>query len=225
MQLLIQPDVTWPTVSSLTYGQKINDVILTGGSRRNPNDNGMAVAGNFVWQTPDSVPVAGTASYTMSFIPSNSTLYTTITENLSVYTAKATPVVTLNAVATDTYGKTLANRPLTYNTANNVVSHRSSVATLPVAGTIAWNNVAIIPTVANNEYKATFTPTDIANYNTVVIDVNVPTTKATPIVAATVAPYSYGQALPINTPTLTSAVNPVNNTLGLAGGQLIWEFN
>ena len=77
----------------------------------------------------------------LQFIPSNSTQYTTITNNnVSVYTAKATPVVTLNAVATDTYGKTLANRPLTYNTANNVVSHRSSVETLPVAGTITWNN-------------------------------------------------------------------------------------
>ena len=216
------PVVSWPAVSHLTYGQEINDVILTGGSAVNPNDNRMAVAGNFVWQTPNAVPVVGTASYTLSFIPTDITMLT-VSTSIQITTIKATPQVTLNPVATDTYGKTLANRPLSYNTANNVISHRASVETLPVAGTIAWNNNAIIPTVANNEYKATFTPTDIANYNTVLIDVNVPTTKATPIVAATVAQYSYGQALPINTPTLTSAVNPVNNTLVLAGGQIVWN--
>jgi hypothetical protein len=216
------PVVSWPAVSHLTYGQEINDVILTGGSAVNPNDNRMAVAGNFVWQTPNAVPVVGTASYTLSFIPTDITMLT-VSTSIQITTIKATPQVTLNPVATDTYGKTLANRPLSYNTANNVISHRASVETLPVAGTIAWNNNAIIPTVANNEYKATFTPTDIANYNTVLLTVNVPTTKATPIVAATVAPYSYGQALPINTPTLTSAVNPVNNTLVLAGGQIVWN--
>ena len=216
------PVVSWPAVSSLTYGQEINDVILTGGSAVNPNDNRMAVAGNFVWQTPNAVPVAGTASYTLSFIPTDITMLT-VSTTIQITTIKATPQVTLDTVATDTYGKTLANRPLSYNTASNVVSHRASVATLPVAGTIAWNNTAIIPTVANNVYKATFTPTDDVNYNSVVFDVNVPTTKATPIVAATVAPYSYGQALPINTPTLTSAVNPVNNTLVLAGGQIVWN--
>ena len=216
------PVVSWPAVSSLTYGQEINDVILTGGSAVNPNDNRIAVAGNFVWQTPNAVPVVGTASYVLSFIPTDITMLT-VSTSIQITTVKATPQVTLNPVATDTYGKTLANRPLSYNTANNVISHRASVETLAVAGTIAWNNSAVIPTVANNEYKATFTPTDIANYNTVLIDVNVPTTKATPIVAATVAPYSYGQALPINIPTLTSAVNPVNNTLVLAGGQIVWN--
>ena len=216
------PVVTWPTVSNLTYGQIINDVVLIGGSAVNPNDSRISVAGSFVWQTPNALPVAGTASYVLNFIPSDPSMLSTST-TIQITTEKATPVVTLNPVSTDTYGYTLANRPLTYNSAVNVVNHLSSVENISVTGTIAWNNSAIIPTVANNEYKATFTPTDVLNYKTVVIDVNVPTTKATPIVMATVAPYSYGQALPINTPTLTSAINPVNNTLALAGGQIVWN--
>ncbi|MFA6199779.1 MAG: YDG domain-containing protein, partial [Bacteroidales bacterium] len=216
------PIVSWPLPSHLTYGQKLSDVNLMGGSAVNPNNNTISVAGNFVWETPNAQPIAGNALYNLIFVPTDVTMLNDTT-SITINTVKATPVVTLNEVSTDTYGKTLANRPLSYSSVNNIVSHRSSVETIAVAGAIAWNNTSIIPTVANNDYVATFTPSDIANYNTVLINVNVPTTKATPIVSATVAAYSYGQTLPVNTPTLTSAVNPVNNSLVLSGGQLVWN--
>ncbi|MFA6200743.1 MAG: gliding motility-associated C-terminal domain-containing protein, partial [Bacteroidales bacterium] len=217
------PVVTWPSVSSLVYGQTLADADLTNGSAINVYNSALTVPGHFVWSTPIVVPVAGPTQNELQFIPDDATKYTTVSQNRQVYTVKATPVVTLNEVSTDTYGKTLANRPLSYNSASNVISHRTIEETIAVTGSISWNSTSIIPTVANNDYVATFTPSDIANYNTVVFNVNVPTTKATPIVSATVAAYSYGQTLPVNAPTLTSAVNPVNNSLVLSGGQLVWN--
>ncbi|MDD4684167.1 MAG: YDG domain-containing protein [Bacteroidales bacterium] len=219
------PLVTWPSVTSLVYGQTLSDVELTNAVVKNANNEGILVAGKFEWVAPTTVPVAGTTTNVLQFIPDNTNNYNVVVNNnVTIYTAKVSPEVTLNAVATDTYGKTLANRPLTVNSATNVVSHRSSVETLPVAGIITWNNPTAMPTTTNSNYLATFTPTDIANYNAVIIDVNVPTSKATPVVnGAAVAAYTYGQALPANTITTTSIVNPNNSALSLAGGTIVWK--
>ena len=74
-----------------------------------------------------------------------------------------------------------------------------------VVGTIDWNTPSTIPTVNQDTYFATFTPTQTANYNSVVLPVNVITTKATPVMNAYyVNAYSNGQKLNANAINLST---------------------
>ena len=58
------PAITWPAANGLTYGQKLSESTLSGGSTE---------YGSFAWTNPDTVPTAGTSGYSVTFRPSNST--------------------------------------------------------------------------------------------------------------------------------------------------------
>ncbi len=81
----------------LTYGQTVNESVLTGGSTD---------LGTFAWETPSVVPSAGTAQYAMTFTPSDATIqnYEEITDlrrDIKVTVHKAMPNVTLNSQVTN----------------------------------------------------------------------------------------------------------------------------
>lgn len=71
---------TWPTASAITSGQTLSNSALTGGSA--------SVPGTFAWSTSDdastTVPAAGTDSYNVTFTPTDSVDYATVTESVSV---------------------------------------------------------------------------------------------------------------------------------------------
>ncbi len=214
----------WPAVSSLVYGQKIEDANISGGLALNPNNSSTAINGRFVWAAPTTLAVTGTNSYLMNFIPTDATKYLPTSALISIYTEKATPVVTANLIATQPYGHTLAQRGLTLNSAINTVSHISSTESLLVDGLIDWNTPTTTPTVNQDTYIATFTPTLSGDYNSVELYINVITTKVDPVMNPySVSTYNNGQKLNANAITLSPipAYNAINN-LSIAG-DITWN--
>ena len=61
----------WPTASSITYGQTLASSTLTGGAS--------IPAGSFAFTTPTTAPGAGTASQSVTFTPTDTTDYSTVT--------------------------------------------------------------------------------------------------------------------------------------------------
>jgi len=64
------------------------------------------------------------------------------------------------------------------------------------AGTFAWQDGTIVPTVGNSGYNVVFTPTDAANYTTLTQNVTITVNKANPAVTwPASATITYGQTL------------------------------
>ena len=77
------PTVTaWPTASAITYGQTLASSVLTGGTA--------SVAGTFAWTTPTTAPAAGAPSESVTFTPTDTTDYNTVTGTVTVTVSKAT---------------------------------------------------------------------------------------------------------------------------------------
>ncbi|HPS31201.1 MAG TPA: MBG domain-containing protein, partial [bacterium] len=76
----------WPSASNITYGQTLANSTLSSGSA--------TVAGTFTFDAPATGPNAGTASYSMTFTPTDTVNYNTVTGSVSVTTNKASLTVT-----------------------------------------------------------------------------------------------------------------------------------
>jgi hypothetical protein len=81
------PTVTWPAASAITYGQTLTSSSLTGGSA--------SVSGSFAFTTPSTVPAVGISAQSVTFTPSNTTAYTTVTGTVNV-TAVEAPAASLS---------------------------------------------------------------------------------------------------------------------------------
>ena len=88
-QILISetPTITaWPSGSTITYGQTLADSALTGGAA--------SVPGTFAWTTPATAPPAGMASHSVTFTPTDTAAYSSVTDTASVTVNKATLTIT-----------------------------------------------------------------------------------------------------------------------------------
>ena len=77
------PIINWPTGLTATYGQTLSNIPLPG--------NGTGIpAGMFTWTTPnDSVGSAGAQSHNMTFTPTDTADYNTLTQNVNITVNKA----------------------------------------------------------------------------------------------------------------------------------------
>ena len=108
-----------------------------------------------------SVGNVGTNSFKANFTPADTANYNTVSDvNVSVTVGKANPTYTVPTGLTATYGDTLSG------------------VTLPTGW--AWvDSTQSVGNVGTNTFKATFTPTDTTNYNTISdIEVKVTVSKA-----------------------------------------------
>ncbi len=168
---------SWPTASAITYGQTLASSTLTGGTA--------SVGGSFAWTTSTTAPGAGTPSESVTFTPTDTNDYNTVTGSVSLLVNPATPTVTAWPTASAiTFGQTLASSTLSNGTAS-------------VNGTFAWTSSATAPGTGTDSESVTFTPTDATDYNTVKGTVNVTVNQATPSVTAwpTASAITYGQTL------------------------------
>ncbi|HKF46368.1 MAG TPA: FG-GAP-like repeat-containing protein [Terracidiphilus sp.] len=180
----------WPAASSISYGQTLASSTLTGGSA--------SVPGTFVWSVPSIVPHAGVQSRSVTFTPTDSTNYGTVTGYVTITVNKATPTASAWPVASAIpYGETLASSTLTGGTAS-------------VPGTFAWSVPSIVPHIGVQSRSVTFTPTDTTDYNTVSGYVTITVNKATPIISAwpTASTITLGQTLASSTLTGGTASVP-----------------
>lgn len=94
------PDIIYPTASNLTYGQKLLDSALIGGSTQ---------YGTFAWDDENIVPNVANNGYNVIFTPNSNTLknYETIQNtisNVKVKVAKASPTVMLTSKVSNDMG-------------------------------------------------------------------------------------------------------------------------
>jgi len=172
---------TWPTASSITYGQTLASSTLSGGQS--------TPAGSFTFTTPTTAPGTGTASQGVTFTPTDATDYSTLTGTASVTVNKATPSVTTWPTASSiTYGQTLASSTL------------SGGASTP-AGSFAFTTPTTKPNAGTASQSVTFTPTDATDYSTLTGTASVAVNKATSSVTTwpTASAITYGQTLASST--------------------------
>ncbi|MBF4692227.1 fibronectin type III domain-containing protein, partial [Fusibacter ferrireducens] len=173
--------VTWPTSASITYGQRLSDSKLIGGSK----------TGTWAWQDGSIMPTVANSGYDVVFTPNDVDNYdwsgVALTQKINLTVKQATPeTVTWPTSASITYGQRLSDSEL-------IGGSKS--------GTWAWTDSSIMPTVANSGYDVVFTPNDVDNYDwsgvALTQKVNLTVNQATPEVLTwpTSASITYGQHL------------------------------
>jgi hypothetical protein len=147
------------------------------------------VPGAFAFTTPTTAPAIGTASQGVTFTPTDTLNYQTVTTSASVTVSKATPSITTPPSATAiAYGQTLSASTL-----------RGGVASVP--GVFAFTTPTTAPTVGMASQGVTFTPTDTLNYKTATTSASVTVSKTTPLITTppTATDIIYGQSLASST--------------------------
>ena len=80
------PSITWNPPATIQYGAALSDVEL---------DATASVPGNFVYSpTAGTVLQAGSQKLTVTFTPSDTVTYSTVTSNVQLTVTQATPVIT-----------------------------------------------------------------------------------------------------------------------------------
>ncbi len=141
------PGYSVPTGLEAIYGQTLADVTLPDG---------------WAWDDALTTKVGSVGDHTFSatFTPADTTLYSTMTADLTVAVSKATPDCTAPDGLTAIYGQTLAD------------------VTLPDGW--AWDDAPTtsVGNVGDNTFSAAFTPEDTENYSVVTVPLTVSVTKA-----------------------------------------------
>ena len=147
-----------PTLSksALTYGEKLDDITLSGSMKYED----ATVEGTFAWVTPDAKPDA-TAAYMAEWIftPTDHVTYTEVKGKAEISVSKATPVGEPVYTKITAAGKTVTAAALAVN------------PNWP-AGTVKWVDADgkqlddSTEVKVNTAYQWLFTPTDTNNYNT-----------------------------------------------------------
>lgn len=126
--------------------------VWTGGSAVwTVGDNEVTVDGSWSWENPDIVPTVDSEGYVAVFTPTDNVNYKPTTAVVTISLGKATPEITEKPTAAAiTYGQTLAESRLSGGAGN-------------VAGTFAWKDGSVRPTVSDGDatpYEVVFTSTD-----------------------------------------------------------------
>jgi len=172
------PSITaWPSAAAIVYFDELSTSTLSDGASTPP--------GTFAWTNPTTHPSVGIGTYSVTFTPTDTANYNTVTGTVSITVNKRTPVLKWPTAAAITYGAALSASAL-----SGGIGYTD--------GTFEWTNPETIPTVSNSGYSVTFTPTANTNiYDTATRTVSITVSKATPSITAwpTAAAITYGAAL------------------------------
>src|SRR6202011_1283898 len=137
---------------------------------------------------------AGSATLSVTFTPTDTTNYITVTKTVQLTVNKATPVITWGPPAAITYGTALSSTQL-----NATASVGGGFVYTPAAGAIL--------NAGTQTLSVTFTPIDSTNYKPVTQTAQLIVNKATLTVTAADANRIYNTVNPTFTGTVTGAVN------------------
>ena len=182
------PEISWPTASAITCGEKVSDSLLSGGSTQ---------YGTFAWSdtVKDTIPAVGTSSYKVVFTPSADTEknYETISVkekeiSLTVnaksltgaqvavsgsytYTGQA-QIPAADAVTVQLDGKIIPNDQYTISASDNT---NAGQATVTVTGQGDYTGTASGTFTINKATPTPETPTELnAVYGSTLKDVSLP---------------------------------------------------
>jgi hypothetical protein len=180
--------VTWTAPAAITYGT------LLSGTQLDATANG---AGSFVYSpAAGTEPKAGNDTLKVTFTPTLSTDYTTVTASVVLHVNQATSTVTWPAPAAIAYGTPLSGTQLD--------------ATANVAGTFVYSPAAgAVLTAGTHTLSVTFTPTDDTDYTKVTAKVTLvvnPVSTTTTITSNLPNPSAAGQAVTVHF-TVAEATN------------------
>lgn len=161
--------ITAPTTKEITYGDAATLADIDLSDKKAQEDfasTDVTAEGTFAWEKPDTeLTVANSGTYKLKFTPAKTLSFAPISIDVTVTVKKASITPTTPTGLTSTYGKTLAD--VTLPTADN--------------GTWAWSDATTtsVGNAGTNTFKAQFTPTDTANYDTpAAVDVSITVAKA-----------------------------------------------
>src|SRR5207302_2403941 len=167
--------ITWANPPDIVFGTALSATQLNASA---------SVPGTLVY-TPavGVVPAAGTDTLSVTFTPTDTTNYSTVTKTVTLIVTQAAPVITWTNPTNITYGTTLSATQLN--------------ATASVPGTLVYSPAAgIVPAAGSDTLSVTFTPTDATNYSTVTKTVTLTVTQDAPVITwATPASIVYGTTL------------------------------
>ena len=165
------PVVTWATPAAITYGTALSAAQL---------DAGSTVAGTYVY-TPaaGAVPTAGLQTLSVTFTPTDSSDYSTVTATVTLTVNKAAATVTLGGLSQIYTGSPLAATATTVPSGLTVnFTYNGSSAAPAAAG-----NYTVVGTISDTNYQG-------SSSNTLVIS------KAAPVITwVAPATIAYGTAL------------------------------
>lgn len=139
------PVIGWSTPASIVYGTALS------GTQLNASAN---VQGTFTYSpAAGTVPAAGSQTLTVTFTPSDTVHYKTVTGTTTLQVSQAVPILVWAVPAAIAVGTALAAAQL--NATSNVPG---SFTYSPGAGTV--------PAVGTTTLNVVFTPTDSADYTT-----------------------------------------------------------
>ena len=180
------PVITWATPASIVYGTALSLTQLNATA---------SVPGSFAY-TPaaGSIPAAGNDTLSVTFTPTDTVSYSTVTKTVTLTVTQAAPVITWADPASIVYGTALSATQL-----NATASVAGSFAYTPAAGSI--------PAAGTDTLSVTFTPTDTTNYTTATKTVTLTVTQAAPVITwANPASIVYGTALSTTQLNATASV-------------------
>jgi len=203
------PVITWNDPSDIIYGTPLNGIQL---------DATASVPGTFVYAPPaGTILPAGDNYITVTFTPTNGSDYNVVTYTVPIFVDRADPVITWANPVDIVYGTALSAVQL------------DAAANVP--GTFAYypSIGVVLPAGLNQSLSATFTPNDVANYNTVIMAVHINVLRAAPIITwLNPEDIIYGTALgadqlnaTANTPGIFVYTPPAGTTLDAGLNQIL----
>ena len=180
------PTITWGNPAAITYPTALSATQL---------DATTGPAGTFVY-TPAKGTVLGAGTHTLSvtFTPTDTTDYTTVSKSVTLVVEPKKPTITWGDPVAITYGTALGATQLDATT-----GPAGMFVYTPAAGTV-------LP-AGTQTLSVTFTPTDTADYTTATKSVTITVKKAALAVKVANATRTYGAANPTFTSTITGLVN------------------
>jgi hypothetical protein len=195
----LSPLITWASPKAITYGTKLTATQLNASATQ----GGSTIPGVFTYSpAAGSVLGAGSQTISVTFRPTNTSLYATVTTTRTVAVMPAILTVTAKN-ASMTYGASLPSFTYAVTGFVNSDALASAVAGSPAVSTAATSQS---PTGTYTITTATGNLT-AANYNFSLKNGTLTINKATLIAAATNISIVYGNAIPPLNYTLTGFVN------------------
>jgi len=114
----------WPTASPITYGQALSNSVFSGGSA-NPT-------GNFTWTVPTNRPNAGTNSASVTFTPTATNNYASVSTNISLLVSRDNQNILFGSLSNRFVGEPAFNLTATASSGLTVTytSSNTNVATV-----------------------------------------------------------------------------------------------
>src|SRR5439155_9965465 len=180
------PVITWAPPAAITYGTALSSTQLNATA---------SVAGTLLY-TPagGTIPSAGTITLSVTFTPTDTADYTSVTKTVQLTVNQATSGITWNTPASITYGTALSSVQL-----DATSSDPGTLVYTPAAGTL-------LP-VGTNTLLVTFTPTDTTNHSSATQTVQLIVTPSAPVITwSNPVDIIYGTALSATQLNATASV-------------------